>query len=175
MRPASLFRAHQVGYSWVVRCEACPTSFPEVLSPLCHEAFRPQIFLLVYFGDPYLKAYTGRASIPSGGADKEEEECETEPSSSLECRPPARGKTLKVGAYPLPSSVVGASDSSEGVNESPLEVLPISVWSPTLRGTAPSPIVPDEVTGNRDHSEIAGMRTLCFLMQSSPPGLFPPS
>ena len=80
-----------------------------------------------------------------------------------------------MGAYPLPSSVVGASDSSEGPNESPLEVLPISVWSPTSRGTAPFPTVPDEVTGNRDCSEIIGMRTLCFLMQSSPPGLFPPS
>ena len=47
--------------------------------------------------------------------------------SSLEGCPPTRGKTLKVGTYPLPSSAVGAGDSSGGVNESPLEVLPISV------------------------------------------------
>ena len=37
----------------------------------------------------------------------------------------------------------------------PLEVLPISVWSPTSRGAAPPPIVPDEVTGNRDRFEAA--------------------
>ena len=78
------------------------------------------------------------------------------PPSSLEGCPPARGKTLKVGTYPLPSSAVGVGDSSEGANESPLEVLPISVWSPMSRGTAPPPTVPNEVTGNHDRSEAAG-------------------
>ena len=48
------------------------------------------------------------------------------PSSPKGC-PPARGKTLKVGTYPLPSSAVGAGDSSGGANESPLKFLPISV------------------------------------------------
>ena len=78
------------------------------------------------------------------------------PLSSPESCPPARGKTLKVGTYPLPSSAVRASESSGGANESPLEVLPISVWSPTSRGTAPPPTVPDEVTRTRDRSEVAG-------------------
>ena len=35
----------------------------------------------------------------------------------------------------------------------PLEVLLISVWSPTSRGAAPPPTMPDEVMGNRDCSE----------------------
>ena len=61
-----------------------------------------------------------------------------------------------MGTYPLPSSAVGAGDSSGGANESPLEILPISVWSPTSRGTAPPPTVPYEVTGNRDRSEAVG-------------------
>ena len=61
-----------------------------------------------------------------------------------------------MGTYPPPSSAVGVGDSSGGANESPLEVLPISVWSPTSRGTASPPIVPDEVTGNRDSSKAAG-------------------
>ena len=78
------------------------------------------------------------------------------PLSSLEGCPPARGKTLKVGTYSSHSSAVGAGDSSGGANESPLEVLPISVWSPTSRGTVPPLTVPDEVTGNRDRSEAAG-------------------
>ena len=86
---------------------------------------------------------------------KKKRSVKRKPPSSLEGCPPARGKTLKVGTYPLPSSVVGAGDSLGGANESPLEVLPISVWSPTSQGTAPPPIVPDEMTGNRDRSEAA--------------------
>ena len=61
-----------------------------------------------------------------------------------------------MGTYPLPSSAIGAGDSSGGANESPLEVLPISVWSPVSRGTAPPPTVQDEVTGNRDRFEAVG-------------------
>ena len=37
-----------------------------------------------------------------------------------------------------------------------MEVLPISVWSPTSRGAAPPLEMPDEVTGNRDHFEAVG-------------------
>ena len=37
-----------------------------------------------------------------------------------------------------------------------MEVLPISVWSPTSRGAAPPPAMPDEVTRNRDRFEAAG-------------------
>ena len=33
--------------------------------------------------------------------------------------------------------------------EPPLEVIPISVWSPTSRGTAPSPAMPDKVRRDR--------------------------
>ena len=77
------------------------------------------------------------------------------PSPPKSC-PLARGKTLKVETYPQSSSAVGASDSSRGANESPLEVLPISVWSPTSRGTAPPPTMPDEMIGNRDRSKAAG-------------------
>ena len=74
------------------------------------------------------------------------------PSSAKGC-PPALGKTLKGGTYPSPSSAVGAGDSLGGANEPPLEVLPISVWSPTSRGTASPSTVPDETIGNRDHFE----------------------
>ena len=45
--------------------------------------------------------------------------------------PHAGGKILKVGVSSLPSSTVGAEDSSGRAVEPPLEVLPISVWSPT--------------------------------------------
>ena len=61
-----------------------------------------------------------------------------------------------MGASPSPSSVVGAGDSSRRADELPLEVLPISVWSPTSCGAAPPPTMPDEMTGNRDRSEAAG-------------------
>ena len=74
------------------------------------------------------------------------------PPSSPEGCPPARDKILKVGASSLPSFAVGAGDSSGRADEPPLEVLPISVWSPTSRGAAPPPAMPDEVTGNRDRS-----------------------
>ena len=77
------------------------------------------------------------------------------PSSSPECCPPGRGKTLKVGASPSPSSAIGAGDSSGRADEPPLEVLHISVWSTTSRGAAPPPTMPDEVTENRDRSEAA--------------------
>ena len=66
------------------------------------------------------------------------------------------GKTLKVGASPSPSSTVRAGDSLGRADEPPLEVLPILVWSPTSRGTAPPLIMPNEVTGNRDRSEAVG-------------------
>ena len=77
------------------------------------------------------------------------------PSSPKGC-PPARGKILKVGASSLPWLTVGTGGSSGRADEPPLEVLPISVWSPTSRGTAPPPAMPDEVTGNRDHFEAVG-------------------
>ena len=69
------------------------------------------------------------------------------PPSSQEGCPLAWGKTLKVGASPSPSSVVGAGDSSGRADEPPLEVLPISVWSPTSWVAAPSLTMPEEVTG----------------------------
>ena len=59
------------------------------------------------------------------------------PSSLPEGCPPTWGKTPKVGASPLPLSAVRAGDSSGKAGEPPLEVLPISVWSPTSRGVAP--------------------------------------
>ena len=61
-----------------------------------------------------------------------------------------------MGASPSPSSAFRAGDSSWRANEPPLEVIPILVWSPTSQGPTPPPIMPDEVTGNRDHSEAAG-------------------
>ena len=77
------------------------------------------------------------------------------PSSPKGC-PPARGKILKVGASSSPLSAVGAGDSSGRADEPPLEVLPISVWSPTSRGAAPPSAMPDEVTGNRDLFKATG-------------------
>ena len=69
--------------------------------------------------------------------------------ASLEGCPPARGKTLKVRASSSPSSVVGAGDSSGRAVGPPLEVLPLSVWSPMSQGTAPPPVMPDEVGKDR--------------------------
>ena len=61
-----------------------------------------------------------------------------------------------MGASSSPSSSVEAGDSSRRAAEPPLEVIPILVWSPTSRGAAPHPTMPDEVTGNRDRFEAAG-------------------
>ena len=63
-----------------------------------------------------------------------------------------------MGASPSPSSPVrgGGGGGGGGEDEPPLEVLPISVWSPTSWGAAPPPTMPDEVTGNRDRFEAAG-------------------
>ena len=87
---------------------------------------------------------------------KKKRSMKRKPLSSPEGCSPARGKTLKVGASPSPSSAVGARDSSGRADEPPLEVLPISVWSLTSWGAAPPPTMPDEVTGNCDRSEAAG-------------------
>ena len=73
------------------------------------------------------------------GLAKKKRSVKRKPSSSPEGCPPARGKILKVGASSSPSSAVGAEDSSGRTDEPPLEVLPISVWSPTSRGAAPPP------------------------------------
>ena len=69
------------------------------------------------------------------------------PPTSPEGFLPTRGKILKVGASSSPSSTVGAADSLGRAAEPPLEVLPISVWSPTSWGAAPPPMILDEVTG----------------------------
>ena len=69
--------------------------------------------------------------------------------ASPEGFPPARGKILKVGASSSPSSSVGAGDSSERVVEPPLEVFPISIWSPTSQGAAPLSTMSDEVMRDR--------------------------
>ena len=98
------------------------------------------------------------------------------PLNSPEGCPPVGGKTLKVGALPSPSSTAGAGDSSGRADEPPLEVLPISVYCPMLRGTAPPPTMPDEVTGNHDRFDAAEDEdSLYFLMRSLLLGLFPPS
>ena len=86
---------------------------------------------------------------------KKKRSVKRKPPTSPEGCPPARGKILKVGASSLPLSVVGAGDSSGRAVEPPLEVLPISVWSPTSRGAAPPPMMPDEVTGDRNRFEAA--------------------
>ena len=157
MRPASLFRAHQVKYSWIVWCEACPTSFSKILSRLRHEASRPQIFFIVCFGAPYCEAYTGRASVPPGGAGKEEEERETKTFELAKGLPSYSGQDPKGGGLSLSFIRRRGWRLFGGVraDEPPLEILPISVWSPTYRGPTPPPTMPDEVTGNHDRPEAA--------------------
>ena len=117
----------------------------------------------------------GRASVSLGGADKEEEERETETSELARGLPHARRKILKVGAASSPLSAVGARDSSGRAAEPPLEVLPILVWSPTSRGAAPPPTIPDEVMGNRDRFKAAGDEDSMLSHVELVVGLFPPS
>ena len=58
-------------------------------------------------------------------------------------------------SYP-PSFAVGAGDSSGRAVEPLLEVLPLSVWSPTSQGAAPAPVVPDEVMRDRNCFDATG-------------------
>ena len=74
---------------------------------------------------------------------KKKKSLKRKPPSSPEGCPPARGKILKVGAFSLPSSTVGAGESSRMADEPSLKVLLISVWSPTSRGVVPPPVMPD--------------------------------
>ena len=92
--------------------------------------------------------------------------------ASPEGCPPARGKILKVGVSSSLSSAVGAGDSSGREAEPSLEVLPISVG--VLRRRELSPFLQCQVTWEGVASALWGMRTLYFLMWSSPMGLFPP-
>ena len=69
--------------------------------------------------------------------------------TSPEGCPPARGKILKVGVFSSPSFVVRAGDSSGRVAEPPLEVLPISIWSPSSQGAEPPPPMPNDVGRSR--------------------------
>ena len=156
MRPVSLFRAHQVGYSWVVRCEPARLPFLRSSPLSVMKRFVPKSSSPSVSEPLTLKPTQGELRSRLEVLAKKKRSVKRKPPSSPEGCPPARGKTLKVGTYPLPSSVVGAGDSSGEANESPLGVLPISAWSPTSRGTAPPPTVPDEVTGNRDRSKAAG-------------------
>ena len=88
---------------------------------------------------------------------KKKRSVKRKPPSSPKGYPPTRGKILKVGASSSPSPAVGAGGSLRRADEPPLEVLPISVWSPSSRGGSPPPAMPNEVTGNRDHFEAAGV------------------
>ena len=58
---------------------------------------------------------------------KKKRSVKRKPSSSPEGYPPARGKTLKVGASPSPLFAIGVGDSLGRADEPPLEVLPILV------------------------------------------------
>ena len=87
---------------------------------------------------------------------KKKKSVKRKPPTSLEGCPLARGKILKVGASSSPSSAGGVANSSERATKTPLEVLPISVWSPMSQGAAPPPVMLDEVTGDRDRFEAAG-------------------
>ena len=86
---------------------------------------------------------------------KKKRSVKRKPPTSPEDCPPAQGKILKVGASSFPSSVAGAGDSSRRATKPPLDVLPISIWSPTSRGTEPPPAMPDEVRGDHDRFEAA--------------------
>ena len=70
---------------------------------------------------------------------KKKRSVKRKPPSSPEGCPPSRGKTLKVGASPLPSFAVGAGDSLGRADEPPLEVIPISSGVP--RHGAPLPLL----------------------------------
>ena len=145
------------------------TSCSEVFPSFLYEAFFTpclQVFFVFFFGASYREAHSGRASSPPGGAGKEEKECKAEDSDFPEGCPPAWGKILKVGVYSSPSSTIGAGDPLRRVAEAPLEVLPISVWSPMPQGVEPPPPMPDDVgrgrfgaAGNEDsllsHVELA--------------------
>ena len=72
--------------------------------------------------------------------------------ASPEGFPPARGKILKVGVSSSPLSTIGARDSSGRAAEPPLEVLPISVWSPTSQGAELPPPMPDDVGKGNFHT-----------------------
>ena len=63
--------------------------------------------------------------------------------------PPSRGKILKVGVTSSPLFTIGAGDYSGSVAKPPLEVLPISVWSPTSQGADPPPPMLDDVGRGR--------------------------
>ena len=54
-----------------------------------------------------------------------------------------------MGVSSSPSSTVGARDSSRKAVEPPLEVLPISVWSPMSQSTEPPPPMPNDVGRGR--------------------------
>ena len=69
--------------------------------------------------------------------------------ASPEGYPPPWGKILNVGVSSSPLSTIGAGDSSGRAAEPPLEVLPISVWSPTSQGAEPPPPMPDDVGRGR--------------------------
>ena len=152
MRATCLFRAHQVGYPRTVWCEACPTFFPKIFSSFRHVASCLQVLLNFCFGTPYYEAYTGRASGPPGGASKEEEECEAEASGLARGLPPCSRWEPLPRLHPLS----GLETLKRGWVEPPLEVLPLSVWSPTSRGVVPPPAMPNEVTGGCDRFEAAG-------------------
>ena len=87
---------------------------------------------------------------------KKKRSLKRKPPTSLKGYPPARGKILKVGASSSSSSTARAGDSSGRAAEPSLEVLPILVWSPTSRGAATPPTMPDEVRGDRDCFEAVG-------------------
>ena len=109
--------------------------------------------------------------------EKKKRSAKRKTQASPEVCPPTRGKILKVGAFSLPSYVVGAGDSSRRADEPPLEVLPISVWSPTSQGAARPLAMPDKVgkdhfgaVGSEDsllsHAEIAARAVSSILSDS---------
>ena len=173
MPSAHLLGAHQVGYSRIFRFEVLPSCYLE--------AFPPFVMKLSRDGAPAIKPTKGELLARLETLSWKSRSIKRKTLDSLVKGHPSWGKVLKLGssssspsahvrvlgqvmppsseAPRAPSSqlrsgsAAKAKDSSGRAAEPPLEVMPITVWSPPAQSAKPPSSRVEELRGKRPEAD----------------------
>ena len=124
-----LVRCHPQAYSKLIRSDISLRSFPPSvmkpsLPPVSKSSSSSALEPLI--ARPTQVELRARLEVLAKKKRSVKRKTQASPEGCL----PTRGKILKVGVSSSPLSIVRAGYSSRRMAEPPLEVLPISIWSP---------------------------------------------
>ena len=158
-----------VGYSKLIRSDIPGSSGSKSSRPATLRPSPPSIMKFSHDGPPVVKPTKGELQAQVETLSRRSQSVKHKPLDSLERGHPAWGKAQRLGtpssspfahirvqgqvlppsaevlralsSQPRSVSTAKAKDSSGRVADSPLEVMPISVWSPPVQSTEPPPSI----------------------------------